>query len=248
MRLQLRVGIALIGILAVSMLGIHAADARTSEESGFFSKANAERTSRGFGGLAWSDQLAAVARNHSKEMAQRDELYHNPNLANEVQGWEELGENVGYGNTVDELHDAFMASSVHRADILHAGFTKAGIGTTWRDGVLWVTEVFEKPFATQSTHTTRVTKVRKPQARRSGGRTLRNPAAPAAAPAVAVRSPAQSASPGSADLTRIMVTKLLGADEPAYSSGRPAGEVSPADLAGTLFRIPSKLVPFARRR
>jgi cysteine-rich secretory family protein len=247
MRLQLRVSIALIGVLACSLLGLQSVGARTSDESGFLSKANAERTSRGIGALAWSEDLAAVARNHSNEMAQRDELYHNPRLANEVDGWEELGENVGYGNSVPELHDAFMASNVHREAILHGRFTKIGIGTTWRDGVLWVTEVFERPFGSpQSSSTKKV--VRKPKSsppRRSGGRTLRSPAAPAAAPAAAVRPPGRSASPVG-DLTRIMVVKLLGAEEPALRSFHQAGEVSAANLAGSVFRIPPRLLPLGR--
>lgn len=250
MRLPLRVSIALIGVITGSSMFMLPAAARTSEESGFMSKVNAERTSRGIGSLAWSEQLATVARNHSNRMASQESLHHNPNLANEVSGWEELGENVGYGNNVPELHDAFMASNVHKEAILHRAFTRIGVGTTWRDGILWVTEVFEKPFGQTSTQTTKVSKVRKPRpspTRRSGGRTLRSPA-PAAAPAVAVRPPAQSASNTDGDLTRIMVTKLLGAQEPAVRSIRAAGEVSPASLAGTLFGVPPRLFPIIRKQ
>lgn len=249
MRVKLRVSIALIGIITGSAMFMHPAGARTSEESGFFSKVNAERSSRGIGTLSWSEELAAVARNHSRRMAASENLHHNPNLANEVDNWQELGENVGYGNNVPELHDAFMASNVHKEAILHRSFTRLGVGTTYKDGILWVTEVFELPFGSPQVTTKKVAKVRKPSStRRSGGRTLRNPAAPAAAPAVAVRPPAQPASQDLGDLTRIMVAKVLGSDEPAVRSIHAAGDVSPANLAGALFRLPPRLVPIVRKQ
>lgn len=244
MRHGLRVSIALIGVVAASMLGVRAAGARSSEESDFLAKINAERTSRGLGALAWSDHLASVARSHSNEMADRDELYHNPNLANEVHDdWAELGENVGYGANVVELHDAFMDSQVHRDSILHATFTKLGVGTTWRDGILWVTQVFEKPMQSQQVSQSSPSKpspARRP-ARRVSGRTARGPAAPVAAPRVAVRPPA-AAAPPVGDLTVMMVTRLLGADEPAVTSVHAAGDALPA--AGELLPGGSIKTPY----
>lgn len=85
-------------------------------------------------------------------MAERDDPYHNPQLGQEVQGWDMVGENVGVGWEVDGLHRAFMDSSTHRDIILAPQFTEIGVGVlTGRDGRLWVVEVFRDPTAEPTT-------------------------------------------------------------------------------------------------
>jgi hypothetical protein len=115
-------------------------------ESDFTSRANAERSSRGIRTYAVRSDLVAVARRHAARMAARGSIYHNPNLANEVSGWQAVGENVGMGGDVASIHQAFMNSSGHRANILDRGFTEVGMGTaTDSQGRLYVTQVFRTP-------------------------------------------------------------------------------------------------------
>jgi len=105
---------------------------------------NQERASRGLHALEVSAELASVARRHSGRMAQQQRLHHNPSLSSEV-SYRKVGENVGYGETVDQVHRAFMASSGHRGNVLSPDYTQIGVGVAWRDGTLWVTEVFRLP-------------------------------------------------------------------------------------------------------
>lgn len=124
-----------------------AATAAETQAAAFVRKANAERTSRGLPAYTVASDLATVARRHSERMAAKHTLYHNPNLGSEVSGWQVVGENVGMGGDVDSIHQAFMDSPAHRANILATDYTQIGVGTvTDSDGVMWVTQVFRLPM------------------------------------------------------------------------------------------------------
>ena len=105
----------------------------------------AERQTAGRAPLAVHDDLVATARRHSTVMAAQSRLHHNPSLAQDVQGWVKVGENVGMGSGVDAVHAALMASSTHRSEILDPAFTDVGVGVVWSNGVVWVTQVFRQP-------------------------------------------------------------------------------------------------------
>lgn len=217
MRRLPRYCIALITALAASLAGIQASHAASSDEGGFHSRINAERAERGQHTLTWSEELAVVARRHANRMADEGNLYHNPNLRSDVDNWEVVGENVGYGPSVEELHQAFMNSSSHRANILDTSYTQVGVGTTWRDGTLWVVEVFRKPEATSSRSgsvSRPATKKRsvRPAAKQQSQPQPKQPA-PSAPPVPPAPAPVSSA-----ELTRRMVENLLAGQEPASGS------------------------------
>jgi hypothetical protein len=119
------------------------ANALSSEESCFVNSLNAERASMGRAKLAVKGDLVSVARRHSARMAEDETIYHNQNLPNEVGGnWYALGENVGMGPTCDSLHDAFMSSAPHRANIVDKDYNQIGVGVVIRDNTIYVTQVF----------------------------------------------------------------------------------------------------------
>jgi hypothetical protein len=90
-------------------------------------------------------------------MIAADEIYHSS--SGELQsaagsGWEKLGENVGRGGSVSSLHQAFLDSPGHKANIL-GDYNYVGIGTNTSDnGVLYVTVVFMKKGGSSSETTT----------------------------------------------------------------------------------------------
>jgi hypothetical protein len=95
--------------------------------------------------LQLHDELNAVAQRHAEDMAASGSLRHNGDLPNQVENWERLGENVGVGASVSELHNAFLESDTHRGNIVDAGWLEVGIGIAARDGQLWVVHVFRRP-------------------------------------------------------------------------------------------------------
>ena len=104
---------------------------------------NTERISRGLKPFGWDDELAAKATGWAQKMAESDTVMHSPLTAGISSGWVVLGENVGAGQTIDQIHDAFMKSPEHRRVILSAAYSKMGIGVYERNGEYWVVEVYK---------------------------------------------------------------------------------------------------------
>jgi Cysteine-rich secretory protein family len=120
-------------------------------EAQFVAKMNAARQAGGLTPYSVASDLTAVARNHSAQMASQQSLYHNPGLTTQVQNWQAVGENVGEGPSVSDIHTAFMNSPEHRANILDHDFTQVGVGVSVdKNGIIWVTEDFRKPMSSSS--------------------------------------------------------------------------------------------------
>ena len=114
-------------------------------ERDFAHKINVARDNGGKTTLGLDPQLSKVARRHSWEMLNKVELYHTPTdkLMHRVTNWTILGENVGVGTNVDSLHEAFMESPAHKANIMYTTFKHVGVGVKQKDGRMWVTVIFE---------------------------------------------------------------------------------------------------------
>lgn len=144
-----------LGALVAGVLGGAPASAAATDEAGFVRLINAERTSRGLGALAVRADLTDVARRHAAKMAASGEIYHNDSLSSQVKGWKQIGENVGTGPRVADIHQAFMDSAPHRSNILHAAYNQIGVGVASDGEHLYVAEVFvRRTTATRSTSTT----------------------------------------------------------------------------------------------
>jgi uncharacterized protein YkwD len=141
----------LASVTAVTFTPGTALASSSSMESQFIAKMNAARQSAGLRPYSVASDLTSVARGHSNQMAQRQQLYHNPSLTSDVQNWQAVGENVGEGPTVDDIHQAFMNSPEHRDNILDHDFTQVGVGVTVDShGTVWVTEDFRQPMHSTS--------------------------------------------------------------------------------------------------
>src|SRR3954451_4821392 len=138
------------GVLAaVVAIGLPLLAATTAEASGgageFVSLTNSARSNHGVSRLAVSSDLSSVAQRQAQRMADKGELFHNPKLSSEVHNWQKIGENVGYGPDALSIHNAFMHSAGHRANILDSDFRQIGVGVVVKNGVVWVSEVFRQP-------------------------------------------------------------------------------------------------------
>lgn len=126
------------------VLGIVAVPALAAPEGTLISRINGARAGAGLAPLEQYWDLTDDARAHTDAMIGAGHIYHNPGLAGVTGVWEKLGENVGVGIDADSLHDAFMASSGHRANIL-GDFNYVGVGVkSDADGLMWVTVIFMK--------------------------------------------------------------------------------------------------------
>ncbi len=136
---------AVFGATAMGATGDNPCYDFRPKERGFKRKINNSRNNAGLGGLKLDPELSKAARKHTYEMVNKQILEHTTStqLRNRVTNWSLLGENVGVGATVDSLHNAFMNSPAHRANIMLSGFRNVGVGTASKGGRLWVTVIFE---------------------------------------------------------------------------------------------------------
>jgi hypothetical protein len=137
----------LIGVLASGAAPAGASTGIDSERIAFC-KMNEERRARGLAPLAWDGAIADTSRSWSRHMASVDRLFHDPSFGSTlfalIPGASFAAENVGFTSGTDEsMHDAFMRSDGHRANILRANANRVGVGAI-RDaqGRLWITHRF----------------------------------------------------------------------------------------------------------
>jgi uncharacterized protein YkwD len=122
-------------------------DAITTE---IFARVNADRAANGTNALAWNPQLYCSALNWSTvqgdagtfDHSDLQTTLHSPPYA----GYTGLGENLlkaPSGVDGDQMHDAWMASATHRANVLQPQFTSIGIALHYTaDGLVYATQEF----------------------------------------------------------------------------------------------------------
>jgi len=105
--------------------------------------------------LRWNEELAAVARAHSRDMLMHGYFDHvdmqgrSPGKRIDVQGirWQAYGENIAYSHDTTEAEAAFMNEPRfehnHRANILNPKYTDVGVGIVQGpNGMVYVTQDF----------------------------------------------------------------------------------------------------------
>lgn len=147
-----REGVIALLLSAALVLGPAAAgsDAKAEQLRGprrqMLELTNGDRLQRDRGELGFATWLSRYARRHSEAMARRGYLFHSTD--DELRGvlaghdWSIAGENVGVGGSLEGLEAAFMASTLHRRNVLREAFENAAIGIVRADGRLWITVIF----------------------------------------------------------------------------------------------------------
>ncbi|OYT72836.1 MAG: hypothetical protein CFK49_04985 [Armatimonadetes bacterium JP3_11] len=109
--------------------------------------------------LNWREDVARAARDHSKNMAERNFFDHiDPQLGavdkrlNRFRiAWRACGENIfmlyGYENPAPIAVQGWMESPGHRRNILYREFTHTGVGVFYRqrDQRFYLTQIFIRP-------------------------------------------------------------------------------------------------------
>lgn len=130
----------LAGLVAVVVMALGAC---SPEENRGLELVNQSRASAGLPGLPLNIDLYFKAQGWSQQLAGSQSLRHSNLAEGNGYRWCRLGENVGYGYSMEQVHNAFMNSSGHRANILDRSFNRVGVGVT-RDGGgrYWVVQEF----------------------------------------------------------------------------------------------------------
>jgi hypothetical protein len=115
-----------------------------------FQLANRERTARGLPPLTWNAALGDAARQHALLLARQNALSHQlsgePDLAARAARagarFSTIAENVAEGPNAESLHEQWMKSPPHRANLLDAQLNSVGIAVAKRNGTLFAVEDF----------------------------------------------------------------------------------------------------------
>lgn len=121
-------------------------------EQYLFSAANEERMQRGLQPLHWDDTLYRAAQRHAGEMAARESISHQypgePDLAGRGRAagarFSVISENVAEALNAPMIHDAWMHSADHRANLLDPRVNSVGISVQRRNGQLYAVEDFDR--------------------------------------------------------------------------------------------------------
>jgi uncharacterized protein YkwD len=142
----------LIAVLAFLCLASLAQSRSTDAERELLSALNQERKAHGLPALKSDEALTSAARKHAELMAQQGKVAHQfsgePGLPERARAagahftW--LSENVDEGPNAEAIHQSFMKSPQHRANILDSDMDSTGIGVAERKGELFAVEDFSK--------------------------------------------------------------------------------------------------------
>ena len=124
----------------------------SANEKQVFELVNKVRAQNGLSQLKWADDLAALARAHSRDMINRRFFSHNnPDGLSPFDRMKAAGisyrtaaENIAYGQrTPEAVMNAWMNSSGHRANILNANVKEIGVGAVAdKSGTIYWTQEF----------------------------------------------------------------------------------------------------------
>jgi len=125
---------------------------QSSAEATLWQLLNGARVNNGVQPLTQHATLVSLARWRSKDMVDRDYFSHTI-LGTSWQvyhwydsnglSWSSGGENIGYNNGYSDadspvkIHEGFMNSPGHRANVLNANWSHGGVGAYGADDVMW---------------------------------------------------------------------------------------------------------------
>ncbi len=114
----------------------------TPQQSAVQSALNDSRRAHNLPALGIHQQAQAKAQAWAERLARENRLYHSRLSDGISDRWCDLGENVGYGANVQEVQDAYMNSSAHRANILGRQWNGVGVGYAKNGNRVYTVQVF----------------------------------------------------------------------------------------------------------
>jgi len=123
---------------------------RGAPEKLLFASANRERAAQGLSPLRWNSVLAAAAQQHALRMARENTLSHQlpgeaglkQRIAQHGGHFASMAENIAEGPSAATIHEEWMKSPPHRANLMDPQLDSVGVGVAERNGILFAVEDF----------------------------------------------------------------------------------------------------------
>ena len=122
--------IALAGLLLFGTL-TSACESTPADRTAVIDLVNASRAKAGLRPLRENVTLDRKADAWAQRLRDVCSLSHSKLSDGAPADWMKLGENVGYGGTIDQVHVAYMNSPGHRANLLDPSVTSMGAAAVW---------------------------------------------------------------------------------------------------------------------
>ena len=116
----------------------------TSQQNAVAKYVNNSRSSHSVPKVKQNRQLTNKAQSWAEYLSRIGRLNHSSLSKGITQKWKALGENVGYGSSIKRVHNSYMNSSGHRANILAGKFNYIGTGWAKKNGRVYTVQVFMK--------------------------------------------------------------------------------------------------------
>lgn len=129
-------------LLAVAIAMFSLAACLNGEQQTTFDLVNQSRAAHGRRALAEDTTATTKAQAWAEHLARRGSLAHSHLPSGMGGGWRYLGENVGYGGSIHAVHNGYMNSPGHKANILNSRFTHMGVGVAKANGRVYTVIVF----------------------------------------------------------------------------------------------------------
>lgn len=126
----------LLGALAALLVVIGATagcESTEQERNEVIALVNKSRAENGLGQLKDDVTLDMKADAWAQKLRDACSLSHSKLSDGAPKQWLKLGENVGYGGTIAQIHDAYLNSPGHKANIMDPAFTSMGAAAVWGD-------------------------------------------------------------------------------------------------------------------
>lgn len=121
---------SLMAVLSLS--GVLTSCETTDEErTEVVAQINASRRQAGLRPLAENIQLNVKADAWARRLRDECRIFHSRLADGAPDNWRKLGENVGRGGTIVQVHGAYLKSPGHRRNILDPSFNQVGAGAVW---------------------------------------------------------------------------------------------------------------------
>lgn len=120
-------------ILALVLFGstLVGCESTKADRAAVIDMVNATRRAHGLSELSENYTLDLKADKWAQKLRDECNLSHSKLSDGAPSGWRKLGENVGYGGDIGTVHNAYMNSSGHRANILDRSYNSMGAAAVW---------------------------------------------------------------------------------------------------------------------
>ncbi len=131
-----------IATLLVLLMGSTLTACQSSEQVRVAQLVNQTRAQSGRSYLRDNLQLDQKAQAWAEYLAGQNTLQHSNLPSGITYQWRSLAENVGYGGSIEQVHQAYLNSPGHRANILDPRWNYMGTGVAWRGSRVFTVQVF----------------------------------------------------------------------------------------------------------